>query len=89
MYKEQDVKSAAIIAAQVLSLAALVYMQTEVHRRHDDYLALKRYGDANIEDRYQEYRRAYQTRNAVGYITLGIYFAQYLDALYVPVRGKH
>jgi hypothetical protein len=88
IYKDQKVKGAVVIAAQVLSLAVLVYMQSEVHRRHDDYLALKIYGDPNIDDRYQEYRRAYQTRNAVGYITLGIYVANYLDALYVPVRKK-
>lgn len=88
MYKDQRVKGAVVIAAQVLSLAALVYMQTEVNRRHDDYLALKQYGDPNVEDRYQEYRRSYQTRNVVGYITLGIYFASYLDALYVPVGKK-
>ncbi len=88
VYKNQDTKGAAIAAAQVLSLAALVFMQTEVNRRHDDYLRIKDYNNPDVEDRYQEYRRAYQTRNVVGYITLGIYFVNYLDALYTPVFKK-
>jgi tetratricopeptide (TPR) repeat protein len=88
VFKEQKVKAAVVVAAQVLSLAALVYMQTEVNRRHDDYLALKLYGDPNVEDRYQEFRRAYRTRNVVGYIALGIYLGNSLDALYVPVGKK-
>jgi hypothetical protein len=88
-YKKQDTKASAIIAAQLLSLSALIYMQTEVNRRHDDYLRIKRYGDPNLDNAYSEYRRAYQTRNAVGYVTLGIYLFNYLDALYTPVqRGK-
>lgn len=87
-YKKQDTKGSAIIAAQVLSLAALIYMQTETNRRHDDYLAQKSYGDPRVEDTYNEYRRAYQTRNVVGYVTLGIYFLNYLDALYYPVLKK-
>ncbi len=85
VYKEQDVKGAAFAAAQVLSLAALIFMQTEVNRRHDDYLRIKGHDDPNVEDRYQEYRRAYQTRNVVGYITLSLYLVNYLDALYYPV----
>jgi hypothetical protein len=88
-YKKQDTKASAIIAAQVLSLTALIYMQTEVNRRHDDYLRIKDYNNPNIDNTYSEYRRAYQTRNAVGYVTLGIYLFNYLDALYTPVqRGR-
>lgn len=85
VYKNQDVKGAAFAAAQVLSVAALIFMQTEVNRRHDDYLSIEGHDDPNVEDRYQEYRRAYQTRNVVGYITLSIYLVNYLDALYYPV----
>jgi len=85
-YKTQDSKGAAVIAAQVLSLAALMYMQTDVNRRHKDYLAIRDYDDPNIQDRYDEYRRAYRMRNVIGYITLGIYVANYLDALYTPVK---
>jgi hypothetical protein len=89
IYKEQGVKGSAFAAAQVLSLAALIFMQTEVNRRHDDYLQIRDYDNPDVEDRFQEYRRAYQTRNVVGYITLGIYFVNYLDALYYPVFKKH
>ena len=87
-YKQQSTKGAAIMAAQALSLAALVFLQTEVNRRHDDYLQIRDFDDPNVEDRYQEYRLAYQTRNVVGYITLGIYLANYFDALYAPVKRK-
>ena len=87
-YKQQEVKGSAIAAAQVLSLAALIYMEFEVHRRHEDYLNIKDYNNPAVEDRYQSYRHAYQTRNAVGYITFGIYLVNYFDALYAPVRRK-
>jgi hypothetical protein len=89
VYKDQDTKGAAFAAAQVLSLAALIFMQTEVNRRHDDYLRIRDFNNPDVEDRFQEYRRAYQTRNVVGYITLGIYLVNYLDALYTPVFKKH
>jgi hypothetical protein len=88
-YKKQDTKGSAFAAAQVLSLAALIFMQTETNRRHDEYLGKKVYGDPNIENAYNEYRHAYQVRNVVGYVTLGIYFVNYLDALYFPVFKKH
>lgn len=84
-FKNEPVKGAVFTAAQILSLGALIYMQSEVSRRHDDYLAIRDYNNPAIDDRYQEYRRAYQTRNVVGYITLGIYALNYLDALYAPV----
>jgi hypothetical protein len=87
-YKKQDTKGAAFAAAQLLSLTALLVMQAEVNRRHDDYRAIREYNSPLVEDRYQEYRRAYQTRNGVGYFTLGIYLLNYLDALYAPVRHK-
>lgn len=87
-YKQQDVKGSAIAAAQVLSLAALIFMQTEVNRRHNDYRRIKDFNNPAVEDRYQEYRRAYQTRNVVGYVTFGIYLANYFDALYTPVFKK-
>jgi hypothetical protein len=88
-YKKQDTKGSAIMAAQALSLAALIYMQIETNRRHDDYLSKKTYGDPNIEDAYNEYRYAYQVRNVVGYVTLGIYLSNYIDALYYPVFKKN
>jgi tetratricopeptide (TPR) repeat protein len=87
-YKKQDTKGSAFAAAQLLSLAALIYMQTETNRRHDEYLGKRAYGDPNIENAYNEYRHAYQVRNVVGYVTLGIYFVNYLDALYYPVFKK-
>jgi hypothetical protein len=85
-YKEQRIKGTLVIAAQVLSLAALAVMQAEVERRHDDYLSIDEYNSPLIEDRYQEYRRAHRMRNAVGYVTLGIYILNYFDALYAPVQ---
>jgi hypothetical protein len=87
-YKKQDTKGSAFAAAQIVSVAALIFMQTETNRRHDDYLSKKVYGDPNIENAYNEYRHAYQVRNVVGYVTLGIYFINYLDALYYPVFKK-
>jgi hypothetical protein len=87
-YKKQEVKGSAFAAAQILSLAVLIFMQTETNRRHDDYLGKRTYGDPNIENAYNEYRHAYQVRNVVGYVTLGIYFVNYLDALYYPVFKK-
>ena len=75
------------IAAQALSLAALIVMQVETTHRRDDYTRFKEYGPV-IEERYRDYRRAYQTRNMIGYITLGIYFANYVDALLAPVTPK-
>jgi hypothetical protein len=88
IYKQQQVKGAALMAAQVISLAALIFMEFEVHNRHEDYLNVKEYGDPTVENRYQDYRRAYRIRNAFGYVTLGIYTLNYLDALYWPVKKK-
>jgi hypothetical protein len=87
-YKQQDVKGSAIMAAQVVSLAALILMQVQVNHSHNDYLAIKDYTNPVIEDRYNVYRQAYRSRNAVGYVTLGIYLFNYLDALYTPVWHK-
>lgn len=84
-YKQQKVKGAALAAAQLFSLGALVFMQIEVNRRHDDYLDIRDYNNPAIEDRFNEYRRAWRVRNTVGYITLGVYAINYLDALYYPV----
>jgi tetratricopeptide (TPR) repeat protein len=88
-YKKQEVKGSAFAAAEIVSLAVLIFMQTETNRRHNDYLDKRMYGDPNIENAYNEYRRAYQVRNVVGYVTLGIYMLNYLDALYYPVFKKH
>jgi hypothetical protein len=87
-YKEQRIKGAVFGAAQFLSLAALAVLQAEVNRRHDDYLGIKDPTNPLIEDRYQEYRRAYRARNAVGYFALGVYLLNYLDALYTPVTPR-
>lgn len=87
-YKKQDTKGSAIAAAQILSLAALIYLQTESNRRHSNYLDKKIYGDPNIENAYNLYHQAYRTRNVFGYVTLGIYVINYLDALYYPVFKK-
>jgi hypothetical protein len=87
-YKKQDVKGAALASAQLVSLAALIFMQIEVNGRHNDYLDKKTYFDPTVETAYSEYRRSWQTRNVVGYVTLGIYLVNYLDALYTPVFHK-
>jgi hypothetical protein len=88
MFKKQDTKGAVIIAAQILTLAALVVEQAEVNRRRRTYDNIKNYGDPGIETAYSEYRRAYQARNMVGYVTLSVYLFNYLDALYYPVWHK-
>jgi hypothetical protein len=88
IYKKQNTKAAAIMSAQALSLAALIFMQIQVNRLHNDYLEKRVYGDPTLESAFNEYTTAYRTRNAVGYITLGIYAINYLDALYYPVFKK-
>ncbi|MBU1638707.1 hypothetical protein KKC97_13675 [bacterium] len=87
-YKDQKIKGTAFTAFQVLSIAALAVLQAEVNRRHDDYLSIREHNSPFIEDRYQEYRRAYRMRNAAGYFALGVYILNYLDALYTPVGKK-
>lgn len=87
-YKKQEVKGAVLVAVQLLSLVALGFEQAELNRRRDDYRNIKAYGDSGIDDAYNEYRRAYQTRNAVGYVALGVYLFNYFDALYYPVSHK-
>jgi len=87
-YTQQKIKGTAFAVAQIVSLAALIVLQAEADRRHDDYLAIREFNSPIVEDRYQEYRRAYRMRNAVGYVTLGIYILNYLDALYTPVVHK-
>jgi hypothetical protein len=84
-YKKQGTKGAAISAAQVMSLVILAVLQSEVNRTHNDYSRLKAYGDPRLEGSYQDYRHAAQLRNVAGYVALGIYAANYLDALYTPV----
>ena len=84
-YKKQNTKGAALAAAQFMSLMAFAVMQGEADRAHNDYRRLRAYGDPRLEDAFQDYRRAYQTRNVFGYVALGIYAINYLDALYTPV----
>jgi hypothetical protein len=88
LYKKQEVKGVVLASAQVLALVALVATQIDVNHHHNIYLDKKVYGDPTIEGAYSEYRRAYQMRNSVGYVTLGIYLINYLDALYYPVLKK-
>lgn len=73
---------------QAVTLGAFVYYIFETDARKDDYLALHDYGSPLIDERYNDYRSAYRTRNVLGYVTLGVYLANYYDALYAPVR-KH
>ncbi|HEY3294096.1 MAG TPA: DUF5683 domain-containing protein [bacterium] len=87
-YKRQELKGTALAVAQVFTLAALVFEQIEVGKRHDDYRNLQVYGDPRIDQAYADYRSAYRTRNVVGYITLGVYLLNYADALYYPVWHK-
>jgi len=88
-YKKQPTKGAAIAAAQLFSLVALAVMQSEVNRTHHDYLRIRAHGDPRLEESYQDYRNAWHLRNAFGYVALGIYAVNYLDALYTPVVKKH
>ncbi len=87
-YKDQRIKGTVFTAFQVLSVAALAVLQAEVNRRHDDYLSIREHNNPFVEDRYQEYRRAYRARNAAGYFALGVYILNYLDALYTPVAKR-
>lgn len=87
-YKDQQVKGTTFAVAQILSLGAFIFMETEVHRRHQDYLNIHDPNNPEVDSRYQDYRRAYQVRNVVGYVALSIYVVNYFDALYYPVR-KH
>ena len=92
-YKQQELKGTAFAVAQVFSLAALIFEQVEVNHRHNDYLNLRSYNDPRnnidngprIDQAYSDYRSAYRVRNVVGYITLGVYLFNYVDALYYPV----
>ncbi|MBU1707098.1 hypothetical protein KKB28_04205, partial [bacterium] len=84
-YKGQKVRGTAFMATQLLSLVALAVLQSEVNRRHDDYMGAQ--GTAAI-NAYSDYRNAWRTRNVVGYIAVGIYVANFLDALYSPPARK-
>jgi len=86
-YKRQELKGTAIAVTQVITLAALIFEQVEVDRRHHDYLSLG-YNNPETQRAYSDYKSAYRTRNVVGYITLGVYIFNYVDALYYPVSHK-
>lgn len=81
-YKGQKVRGTVYGAMQLLSLVALVVLQSEVNRLHDVYMDES--GTAAAEA-YDDYRRTWRARNVSGYLTLGIYVAAYLDALYIPL----
>lgn len=85
-YKQQKVKATVFGVLQAATLAAFVAFVFEADSRKDDYLAVNEYGNPIIEERYSDYRKAYRTRNLLGYLTLGVYLANYYDALYAPVR---
>jgi len=87
-YKRQQLKGTAFAVAQFFSLGAFIFEAVETNNRHNDYLNLRHYGDPRIDQSYNDYKSAYRTRNAVGYITLGIYFLNYTDALYYPVLHR-
>lgn len=85
-YKQQKAKAAVFSVLQVITLGAFVAYIFETDARKDEYLAIGDYGSPLIEERYNDYRSAYRTRNLLGYLTLGVYLANYYDALYAPVR---
>lgn len=85
-YKQQRIKASTIGVVQLITLAAFVAFAVEADSRKNDYLSIEEYGSPLIEERYNDYRSAYRTRNILGYLTLGVYLANYYDALYSPVR---
>lgn len=85
-YKQQKVKATVFAVLQAATLAAFLAYIFEADARKDDYLAITEHGNPLIEDRYADYRKAYRTRNILGYLSLGVYLANYYDALYAPVR---
>jgi len=78
-YKGQKARGAVVASLQILSLATLAVLQTEVNRRHNVYEDKE--GNEAITA-YDEYSRVWRARNVVGYVALGIYIGAYLDALY-------
>ena len=82
-YKGQKVRGTAFMATQLLSLVALAVLQSEVNRRHDEYMGAEGPVAAGA---YGDYRNAWRMRNVVGYVAVGIYVASYLDALYSPPK---
>lgn len=85
-YKQQRIKASTIGVVQLITFAAFIAFAVEADSRRDDYLAIHEYGSPLIDERYNDYRSAYRTRNILGYLTLGVYLANYYDALYSPVR---
>lgn len=85
-YKQQRAKAAVIGVVQAIALGAFVAYIFETDSRKDEYLAVHEYENPLIEERYNNYRSAYRTRNLLGYLTLGVYLVNYYDALYAPVR---
>ncbi|MBK6765482.1 MAG: hypothetical protein IPG71_03905 [bacterium] len=85
-YKQQKTKAAVFTVVQAITLGAFVAFIFEADARKDEYLAVHEYGSPLIEERYNDYRSAYRTRNLLGYLSLGVYLANYYDALYAPVR---
>lgn len=85
-YKQQRVKATVFGVVQAATLAAFVAYALETNKRKNEYLDIHEYGTPLIDERYNDYRAAYRTRNILGYLTLGVYLANYYDALYAPVR---
>ncbi len=86
VYKQQRVKATVFGVLQAATLAAFVAFIVETNTRKSDYLDVNVYGSPLLEERYNDYQSAYRTRNILGYLTLGVYLANYYDALYAPVR---
>lgn len=86
VYKQQKVKATVFGVLQAVTLVAFVASIVETKSRKDDYLGIHDYNSPLIEERYNDYRSAYRARNILGYLTLGVYIANYYDALYAPVR---
>lgn len=85
-YKQQRVKATVFGVLQAATLAAFVAFIVETNTRKNDYLDVNEYGSPLLAERYNDYQSAYRTRNILGYLTLGVYLANYYDALYAPVR---
>jgi len=86
VYKQQRVKATVFGVLQAVTLTAFVISIIETNSRKNDYLDVNVYGSPLLEERYNDYKSAYRTRNILGYLTLGIYLTNYYDALYAPVR---
>ncbi|NLI97816.1 hypothetical protein GX441_04045 [bacterium] len=83
-YSGQRLKGWGFIAGEGLCIAGFIVSQVYTDKTHDEYL--KATEPADIEAKYRVYNNWYKARNALGGLSIGIWFSAPLELVLFPPK---